>query len=194
MPLFSRQELSAKGSSVERNIYKSAGIILKESTLKFSSDTIYQIFLSHSYQDAVIILGLSQIIEEMGFSVYVDWLEDTQLDRANVTPDTAGLLRERMKNCQSLFYAVSTNSSGSVWMPWELGYFDGLKGKVAIIPIVESSIVTEYYDGREYLGLYPYVTKTNDSNGKPTLWINKSPDNYVSLTRWLKGQPFRIHK
>jgi hypothetical protein len=40
-------------------------------------------------------------------------------------------------------------------MPWELGYFDGMKpGHVGIVPIVASEDDT--FPGQEYLGLYPH--------------------------------------
>jgi hypothetical protein len=40
-------------------------------------------------------------------------------------------------------------------MPWELGYFDGLRrGRVGIFPIVES--YGAGFRGQEYLGLYPF--------------------------------------
>jgi hypothetical protein len=42
-------------------------------------------------------------------------------------------------------------------MPWELGYFDGLRGSehVAIMPLVAQS--GAHPSGQEYLGLYPLV-------------------------------------
>lgn len=70
-----------------------------------------------------LIAGLKLILEDLGYSVYVDW-NDNQLDPNNVTPETAKMLRERMKQCKSLIYAFSENASSSKWMPWELGYFD----------------------------------------------------------------------
>jgi hypothetical protein len=55
-----------------------------------------------------------------------------------------------------MLYATSKASSNSKWMPWELGYFDGLKSdKIRILPIVESS--NDDFRGVEYLGLYPAV-------------------------------------
>ena len=39
-------------------------------------------------------------------------------------------------------------------MPWELGYFDGLRGeKVGILPLLGSP--SQSWVGQEYLGLYP---------------------------------------
>lgn len=56
----------------------------------------------------------------------------------------------RVSSC--LAYVHSANASESVWMPWELGYFDGFKpGFVWIVPLVEKS--DKEYEGQEYLGL-----------------------------------------
>ena len=63
-------------------------------------------FLSHSIRDATLILGLMGMLQASGLSVYVDWIEDAELDRENVNAATANRLRERMKTCRSLVYAT----------------------------------------------------------------------------------------
>src|SRR2546421_12943190 len=89
--------------------------------------TTFDVFLSHSFLDAQIILGVKELLEAEGLRVYVDWIEDAQLDRSRVTAKTADLLRNRMRHSESLIFATSATSSQSKWMPWELGYFDGFK-------------------------------------------------------------------
>ena len=160
--------------------------ILLEQAKSFSNLKTYHIFLSHSFGDADMILELKLRLENLGFSVYVDWIEDRQLDRSKVSKETANLLRERMNCCQSLFYACTDNSVNSKWMPWECGYFDAKKDKVAILPI--SNSLTEPYLGQEYLGVYPYVTKDKikDANSE-ILWINEDSSTYVTYDNWLKG-------
>jgi hypothetical protein len=118
----------------------------------------YDVFLSHSVRDAVLVLGLKKELEAEKLTVYVDWLEDPDLDRSDVTPLTAQKLRERMRACRTLVYATSKNASASRWMPWELGYFDGhhTQSRVAICPIQEG---TGSYVGEEYLGVYKRVEK-----------------------------------
>ncbi len=163
--------------------------ILKKASLSFSEGETYDIFISHSYTDAEEILGVKTIIENMGFSTYVDWIEDKQLNRGKVNKETAEIIRKRMKCCKSLFFVTSENSPNSKWMSWELGYFDALKGKVAILPISQSSSITDEYKGQEYLGLYPYVTKDRiEGSGKMTLWIHDDVDIYVSFNSWLEGR------
>ncbi|WP_090352519.1 toll/interleukin-1 receptor domain-containing protein [Dyella sp. 333MFSha] len=117
----------------------------------------FDVFLSHSSKDAEVILGIKSLLEGQGMSVYVDWIVDTQLDRAKVNAETAETLRKRMGQCKGLIYVASANAAASKWMPWELGYFDGKKGDaaVAILPVVERQ--TDGFPGQEYLGLYAVV-------------------------------------
>jgi hypothetical protein len=122
--------------------------------------TMFDIFLSHSFEDAEVIAGIKGLIEDQGLRVYVDWIDDPQADRSNVTAATADMLRQRMNHCQSLLYASSNAATNSKWMPWELGYFDGKKpDHVAIVPIVKWEGAP--FLGQEYLGLYPHVELLN---------------------------------
>ncbi|HDR1845490.1 TPA: toll/interleukin-1 receptor domain-containing protein [Pasteurella multocida] len=118
----------------------------------------FDVFLSHSIQDEELVLGIVELLKQMGKKVYVDWIEDRQLSRSSVTPETAETLRQRMNQSSRLLYLATNNSSSSKWMPWELGYFDGLKsGKVAILPLVDFAYSS--FQGQEYLGLYPALDK-----------------------------------
>ena len=120
----------------------------------------FDIFLSHSSKDKQLILGVKQLIEDSGYSVYIDWVDDPQLDRANVNAQTADILRTRMKQSKFLVYVDSNNATTSKWMPWELGYFDGYKpNKIGILPIRQKSEGS--YIGQEYLDLYPQIEKNN---------------------------------
>ena len=65
-----------------------------------SIDTVFDVFLSHSYEDAEVIAGVKGLIEDQGLSVYVDWIEDFEADRSHVTAATAKMLRRRMNHCQ----------------------------------------------------------------------------------------------
>src|SRR4051794_15548607 len=70
----------------------------------------FDVFLSHSSLDADVILGVKRLLEQRRLSVYVDWLEDPQLDRLRVTPATAEVLRARMRQSASLIFATSESS------------------------------------------------------------------------------------
>ena len=132
--------------------------------------------MSHSLDDAEAVYGVKQMIEALNLRVYVDWIDDPTLDRGKVTVKTAAVLRERMKSCSSLVYAHSANSSNSVWMPWDLGYFDGLKPQqVWVLPLVTND--DSKFKGQEYLGLYPPVEKLSNLGGRTKLGFDRVGDD-----------------
>lgn len=188
MALFNESTIRARAKQEKSRstyIYKSNNQILSESAANFSKYKTYDIFLSHSSKDAELIFGVKVTLEDLGYSVYVDWVDDPQLDRSQVNETTAELLRERMDASKSLFYVTTENAESSKWMPWECGYFDGVKDKVAILPVKQYSYDNEY-KGQEYLGLYPYCLKANDTNQKSRLWIYKNKNNYLVYEAWLE--------
>jgi hypothetical protein len=168
---------------------------LNESASKsFNSKDKYDVFLSHRYLDAKEVLALKTLIESFGLSVFVDWIESPELDRSRVTKETAAKLREAMERSASLLYAISDNSQDSKWMPWELGYSDGLHGRIAIVPIAEQETTSESYLGQEYLGLYPYVSlRTASITKRELLWVQESGRIYVALSEWLEGAKPTYH-
>jgi hypothetical protein len=56
----------------------------------------FDIFLSHSFLDKKIIYGIYLELTKLGYSVYIDWLKDPELNRTNVTIETADKIRERL--------------------------------------------------------------------------------------------------
>lgn len=183
MALFTASAIRQRARQ-ETGMYKSAQLTL-ESLAAFSPYKTYDIFLSHSIRDADLILGMKATLEDLGYSVYVDWIDDPQLDRSNVTPATAEKLREKMNSSKSLFYVTTSNSDDSRWMPWECGFFDGKKEKVAIVPIQESSS-NNSYSGQEYLGLYPYVVKEMGRGGAEKLHVRKNTSRYIDYDSWVR--------
>lgn len=157
-----------------------SGNKIHEDALAFSLNERYDIFLSHSYDDARVIRHIRDLLIENGYKVYVDWIEDAQLSRASVSEKTAMILRERMKNSSSLIYASSTAAETSVWMPWELGYMDATTGRVAVAPILNDN---EEFEGREYLAMYPYLDITNDK-----FYIHSAANSWVTFSDWLSGK------
>lgn len=180
--------------------------------IQINDNDEFDIFLSHSYSDREIIPKLKNTLEKMGYTVYVDWINDRLLSREDVSNETAEILQKRMKQSKSLFFATSENSPSSKWMPWELGYFDGIKDKrVAILPIKkENNGFNENFKGQEYLGLYYYVSlNTADKSlfGKIyameknafnsfvkrleqqiTVYIHKDLTNYIHFNEWVEGE------
>ena len=157
-----------------------AGNRLREVAKSFSFGTQYDIFLSHSYDDARVIKQIHDLLKEKGWSVYVDWIEDDSLDRRTISPASATVIRNRMDTCRSLLYVTSESAEKSVWMPWELGYMDARTGIVAVAPILGDD--DKDFDGREYLGLYPYLDLTGSD-----FYIHESVEKWVGLDRWMEG-------
>lgn len=126
----------------------------------------FDIFLSHSSRDAQVIYGLREWLTAQGLRVYVDWIDDPELDRAAVSRATAARLREQMGNSRSLIYATSRAAKTSRWMPWELGFFDGSKGspRVSIMRLDSSS--NNRFVGEEYLGLYKQIEYLREPDGR----------------------------
>jgi hypothetical protein len=70
-------------------------------------------------------------------------------------------------------------------MPWELGFFDGLNGKVGVIPV--SSSHEDSFEGEEYVSLYPYIDLAKAKGSKSmNLWINTSATIYGLLDEWIE--------
>ncbi len=180
-------QAAAQRVSANRTMTKMASVVLKESASAFKATDSYDIFLSHCLKDAEKVLGVKAIFEEHGHSVYVDWIEDPQLDRKNVTPATADRLRTRMARCASMIFATSENSPDSKWMPWELGYFDGLqKGRIAILPLVGTEGAG--FEGQQYLGLYPKIEKLlSDGKLKPFVTKGLGTKTYLPLKDFQSG-------
>lgn len=105
-----------------------AEAVAEAKTRAKETDT-FDIFLSHSIRDAELVTGVVLLLKERGFSVYVDWNTDPQLDRSAVSRETAAVLRKRMRQCKALLFVATENASSSKWMPWELGYFVLTKDK-----------------------------------------------------------------
>lgn len=149
----------------------------------------FDIFLSHAVRDAEMVLGLKDILEATGRTVYIDWVDDPALDRSQVSGKTAEVLRKRMRESKSLLYLHTQNSRVSRWMPWELGFFDGLKGNVAILPIIPDFGSLDF-DSEEFLQIYPKVDVI-DVTGKPSLHVNRARrterGDHLAFDVWLNS-------
>lgn len=167
-------------------------ILRKNKTIALSKDkskhiAVYDVFLSHSALDKTLILSLVDLFVDAGYAVYVDWIEDEELDRSKVTVKTAQTLKQRMNYSRGLAYIATTNTANSKWCPWELGYFDGKKNRrCCILPIMEPG----EYNGQEYLGLYPYLRhdKLEDAM-EYDFWVyDQETNKHITLRNWLDGK------
>jgi len=194
MALFNYNELQNEYISE----YESYDYLTTESRARRESNNVsldsidyssFDIFLSHSYSDREIIPALKKKLENFGFSVYVDWITDHLLSRESVTKETAQVLQKRMSQSKCLIYATSENSSTSKWMPWELGYFDGIKDKmVGILPLKKcNNGFQDNFKGEEYLSLYYYIDENLNENNENKLWVREDSTKYVLFNDWING-------
>lgn len=166
------------------------GLFKSETLVNINTDDEFDIFLSHSFNDREIIPSLKRQLESLGYSVYVDWINDRLTSRKNVTPKTAEILQKRMKQSKSLFYVTSKNSPNSKQMPWEFKYFNDLKDKkIAILPIQKNDNFLKNFKGEDYLSLYHYVDiVTLKDSSKKVLSINKSSHEYLNYDYWVNSE------
>lgn len=182
--------LQKRANARQRYASVNAEIRLDAAIKSYREADRFDIFLSHRYMDYLHLEELKEQLEEnFNLSVYVDHKVDADLDRKKVDKGTADLLRKRMKQCRCLFFATTVNSLDSKWMPWELGYFDGMAGKVAIVPVFATDPGGEKYEGTEYLGLYPYITK-GEAGGKHYLWVHETEKRWANFEEWMKTGKF----
>lgn len=164
---------------------------------KASLDKKFDVFLSHSSINKDLVIDVKNKLHSYGISVYVDWLDDPEIDRRHVTRKTADILRIRMRQCQSLAFLDTEDARTSAWTPWEVGFADANKQRVFIIPIRTDEISYRNYQGREFFSLYPFLDEEpNSKTKKNTLWINSPylPEHYNTFEYWLKnGEPFTNH-
>jgi hypothetical protein len=123
----------------------------------------YDVFLSHRYAEKRQVQKLNDYLESvLKYNVYVDWIDSRELDRTKVNRKTADYLRETMRQCKCLlyFYIEQGENPASIWMPWELGFFDGRQDskRVAIFVPDAKNIKTKK---QEYLELYEVVDYNN---------------------------------
>jgi hypothetical protein len=188
MPYFTKQQArtaaqqSVKRSATAYNSNQRLTEVLKSE----SSQQKFDVFLSHSIDDAELVLGVKELLEQEGLKVYVDWDTDKHLSRNSVDKKTAELLRLRMKQSNSLIYIATENSPKSKWMPWELGYFDGLRTDcVGILPLLDSEY--QAFQGQEYLSLYPTVSKGQYNNGTKDVFVENVGQSWKSLKKFAQG-------
>lgn len=152
---------------------------LLESQRNYSN---FDLFISHSYADKETVKRINNMFEEKNFKTYIDWINDEKtLDRENVTKETAKRLQDQMKKSKALVYIHTENAEISSWMPWELGYFDGFKGKVVILKVDDAKDPVYL---AEYLNLYPTLRL---SNLDKKLVVNYNKNKNIKFEEWVNS-------
>ncbi|MGE4587964.1 MAG: TIR domain-containing protein [Acidaminococcaceae bacterium] len=180
------QEFLGRQASIRDINEYSENRIMNENAM-FSKNNSYDLFISHSFFDKKLVLTLVQLFNDAQYSVYVDWINDSSLDRKNVTSETAKIIRKRIAQCKGLAYIATKNIVSSKWCPWELGLGDGINnGRSCILPVMQEG---SSFRGTEYIGMYPYIEYESDK-----FWVVDQNDSskYTSLRNWLAGYSLKV--
>lgn len=149
---------------------------------EFSSYAKIPVFLSHKHDEPQeLIKKVKGFFAEQGASLYIDWLDKDMPQITNA--ETAEKLKDKIKQTEKFIILATPNSIQSVWIPWEIGLADQIKGleNITILPVVNDE---NNWARREYYQLYSRITKID---GK---WLVVKPEYYCTgteLSRWLRS-------
>lgn len=126
----------------------------KRKRTKYPFET--SVFLSHKHDEKEIIKQTITLLNKLGVSVYVDWL-DSGMPK-NTDGSTARRIKEKICQNEKFILLATESAINSKWCNWELGYGDAHKysKNVAIMPITEKE--DNSFSGSEYLQIYPVIT------------------------------------
>jgi len=118
-------------------------------------------FLCHSHKDKDLAEGLTVLLAENGWELYIDWKDHEMPDKPDKT--TASTIKKKIVDLDWFLFLATPNSSVSRWCPWEIGVADSKKShdRILVIPTTDSS--GKWY-GNEYLQLYNQITNTTTGN------------------------------
>lgn len=105
----------------------------------------YNIFISHSTKDRNFLIDLVHDINKQGKNVYVDWMEDIEaLQRSKTNAKTASVIKHRIDSSDVVLCIKTEGALSSEWVPWELGYADGIGKSIFIMDIDGNTPVPAY--------------------------------------------------
>lgn len=132
-----------------------------QATLEKSADVIRKAqaarketaFLCHSHKDARLAKSVQAFLLAQGWEVYIDWDDATMPDKPNA--ETALRIKGKIRELIWFLFLATSNSTGSRWCPWEIGYADGVKphDNILVIPTSDASGT----HGSEYIQIYRHV-------------------------------------
>jgi hypothetical protein len=153
--LISRQLLS-KVTSGNLNESRTVFSRAKDARERKKYSTEVSVFLSHKHGEFDILEQVINLLNKLGVSVYVDWLDHEMPTTTNGT--TAARIKEKIKECDKFILLATEKAISSKWCNWELGFGDANKyfRNIAVMPITEKEEGS--FSGNEYLAIYPIIT------------------------------------
>ena len=184
-PLFERYfDLSKDGGVDCRNSINENFIVEASTPQPLEEST----FLSHRSEDMADVKKIYNFIHyTYNESIYID-KEDAKLP-SRTNKRTALRLKEQIERCNKFVLVVTQHSKESSWIPWEIGYADGVKDikDIAIFPCNNSLVDktdNNTWAGQEYLGLYPRIVFDSNDN---VLWVVSSENCNMTLENWFNS-------
>ena len=138
------------------------------------------VFLSHKHEEKTLLLRVKTLFENLGMSVYVDWLDSNMQHPTD--KNTAEGLKKQIENNDKFVFIASDGAMNSPWCSWEIGIGDALKlkdDKIAILPIAEND---GSWTKHEYLQIYPHI-EYEDGHNKYSDGSIISPGYYVKYPK-----------
>lgn len=137
------------------------------------------VFLSHSHQDTDLVEATVRFFASRRVHLYVDWLDPKMPEVTD--PNTALELKKRIRSLRRFVVLVTDRSSASRWVPWELGYADGVKREhdIAVFPVPNATTQPI----AEYIGIYSRIEMV----GNNAVVIPPQRGAPVMLDSWLRA-------
>lgn len=186
MALFTKEEFVTVANS--RAGTKSISKVLLEARNEYSSPKTTSIFLSHCHTDRELVGQAVAFLKGFGFSVYVDWMDETMPEKPNGA--TAQKIKEKIILNDKFILLATNDAINSKWCNWELGISDTFKfsnDKMVVLPLADS---WGTWLGNEYMQIYPRVEKVNKEpfGFHDNIFKIIYPDNTTKwLDDWLKS-------
>lgn len=139
------------------------------------------VFLSHRHNENTRLINqVRGFFLSQGANLYIDWL-DKNMPKVT-SSETAEKLKSKIKSSQKFVILATPKSIESIWMPWEIGLADQIKGlnNIAILPIINEG---QTWEKREYYQLYSRIEKVENE------WLVLKPENSFvgeELGKWLR--------
>jgi hypothetical protein len=145
----------------------------------------FDVFLSYSYPEKEVVEGLYFRLKEMGFTAYLDFITDRELNPDKVDKTTASVIRNRLANSSTLLFVVPASNVISKWTPWELGVADGQGRKCGLVGVTSEELGYARFQKAEFLTLYPSVEEIEGSSSM-LLAVRDEQEELVLFSSWLR--------
>lgn len=106
---------------------------------------MYDLFVSHSYQDKEQVRSFVKKANAAGLSCYVDWTADREfLRRSLVSQYTEEVLKFRMQHAKKLAYLSSERSRASKWVAFELQYYRDIVQREILMIVLDGEDLHDF--------------------------------------------------